>query len=104
MQYLIYIAVATPLVLGWLLWETAGAPRPSPMFHSFADDAHDTAVLKQHAENELRQRQVADAAQRQAEVTQIASEPPLQPPRRAPSYEQTARASPGPDSLRKRHD
>ena len=33
MQYLIYVLVATPLVLGWLFWESDRPPLP-PMFRS----------------------------------------------------------------------
>jgi hypothetical protein len=33
MQYLIYFAVATPLVLGWLFWEADRPPLP-PMFQT----------------------------------------------------------------------
>jgi hypothetical protein len=53
MKYVIYFAVATPLVLGWLFWESAHTPPPLPMFHSFADTAHDQAVLARYAKNEL---------------------------------------------------
>jgi len=36
MQYLIYVLVATPLVLGWLFWEADRPPLP-PMFQSGID-------------------------------------------------------------------
>jgi len=31
MKFLIYLGVATPLVLGWLLWEAATLPPPAPL-------------------------------------------------------------------------
>jgi hypothetical protein len=34
MQYLIYFAVATPLLLGWLFYEAATLPPPKPLFAS----------------------------------------------------------------------
>jgi hypothetical protein len=34
MQYLIYFAVATPLLLGWLFYESATLPPPAPLFAS----------------------------------------------------------------------
>lgn len=36
MQYLIYFLVATPLVLGWLVWEADRPPLP-PLFQSGID-------------------------------------------------------------------
>jgi hypothetical protein len=36
MQYFIYLLVATPLVLGWLFWESDRPPLP-PMFRSGID-------------------------------------------------------------------
>jgi hypothetical protein len=36
MQYLVYVLVATPLVLGWLFWEADRPPMP-PMFQSGID-------------------------------------------------------------------
>ena len=33
MQYLIYLLVATPLLLGWLFW-ASDRPLPPPMFQS----------------------------------------------------------------------
>jgi hypothetical protein len=39
MQYVIYFAVATPLVLGWLLWEADRPPLP-PLFNSGIDNLH----------------------------------------------------------------
>ena len=33
MQYLIYLLVATPLLLGWLFWES-DRPPPPPLFQS----------------------------------------------------------------------
>lgn len=36
MQYLIYLLVATPLLLGWLFWEADRPPLP-PMFQSGID-------------------------------------------------------------------
>ena len=59
MQYLVYFAVATPLLLGWLFWQTAGVPPPPPMFHSFADTIHDRAVLQHEAEQAWREKQAA---------------------------------------------
>jgi len=52
MQYLAYFAVATPLVLAWLFWASATAVTPpagSPLFHSFDEDLHQAAVLKERA-------------------------------------------------------
>jgi len=70
MKYLIYFAVATPLLLAWLFWQTAGVPPPPPMFHSFADTVHARAMLKQAAEQALsartRQRPPAREAERMA--------------------------------------
>jgi hypothetical protein len=37
MQYIVYFAVATPLVLGWLLWEADRPPLP-PLFDSGIDN------------------------------------------------------------------
>lgn len=88
MQYLIYIAVAAPLVLGWLFWETAGVPEPPPMFHSFADRAHDEAVLERKAKETLRREQ-AEKLQRQAAK-------PRQPDA-GQAYARTARATPDRD-------
>ena len=34
MQYLIYFAVTTPLLLGWLFYEAATLPPPAPLFAS----------------------------------------------------------------------
>jgi hypothetical protein len=34
MQYVIYFAVATPLLLGWLFWEAATMPPQPPLFAS----------------------------------------------------------------------
>jgi len=34
MQYLIYFAVATPLLLGWLFWQAATMPPEPPLFAS----------------------------------------------------------------------
>lgn len=34
MQYVIYFAVATPLLLGWLFWEAATMPPQRPLFAS----------------------------------------------------------------------
>ena len=34
MQYLIYFAVTTPLLLGWLLYEAATLPPAQPLFAS----------------------------------------------------------------------
>ncbi len=34
MQYLIYFAVTTPLLLGWLFYEAAMLPAPEPLFGS----------------------------------------------------------------------
>jgi hypothetical protein len=36
MQYLVYLLVATPLLLGWLFWEADRPPLP-PMFQSGID-------------------------------------------------------------------
>jgi hypothetical protein len=80
MQYLIYLAVGTTLILGWLFWETAGVPEPPPMFHSFASQLHDEAVLKRHAELRLRRRQAENAPGQPA------------PPRQPPSYASAQRA------------
>jgi hypothetical protein len=32
MQYVIYVAVATPLLFGWLFWEAAHTPAQKPLF------------------------------------------------------------------------
>lgn len=88
MQYLIYIAVAAPLVLGWLFWETAGQPEPPPMFHSFADRAHDEAVLERQA-REMLHRQRAEELERRAAA-------PRQPDA-GQAYARTARATPNRD-------
>lgn len=34
MQYLIYLAVTTPLLLSWLFYEAATLPPPPPLFAS----------------------------------------------------------------------
>ncbi len=34
MQYVIYFAIATPLLLGWLFWEAATMPPEPPLFAS----------------------------------------------------------------------
>lgn len=34
MQYVIYFVVATPLLLGWLIYEAATQPTPRPLFAS----------------------------------------------------------------------
>lgn len=34
MQYVIYFLVATPLVLGWMLWASATTPPQPPMFNT----------------------------------------------------------------------
>jgi hypothetical protein len=34
MQYLVYVLVATPLLLGWLFWESAHIPPSPPLFAS----------------------------------------------------------------------
>jgi hypothetical protein len=39
MQYVIYFAVATPLVLGWLFWAADRPPLP-PLFNSGIDNLH----------------------------------------------------------------
>jgi hypothetical protein len=54
MQYLIYFAVATPLVLAWLFWAAAETPTAPPLFHSFDDELHQAAALKQSALAERR--------------------------------------------------
>ncbi len=58
MQYLVYFAVATPLLLGWLFWTTAGKPQPPPMFHSFADSLDERAAAA--AKDKHERREVAD--------------------------------------------
>jgi hypothetical protein len=96
MQYLIYFAVATPLLLGWLFWETAGAPPPPPMFHSFADTVHDRAVLRRQAEAALRARAARKkAARKQAVLARAEQAPPQQQATRVspPRFERTARAN-----------
>jgi hypothetical protein len=45
MQYLIYFAVATPLLLGWLFYEAATLPPPAPLFASGYE--HTSAVPAQ---------------------------------------------------------
>ena len=51
MQYFAYFAVATPLLVAWLFWASASAvsPGPAPLFHSFDEDLHQAAVLKERA-------------------------------------------------------
>jgi hypothetical protein len=51
MQYFAYFAVATPLLLAWLFWASATvvSPDPAPLFHSFDEDLHQAAVLKERA-------------------------------------------------------
>jgi len=51
MQYLAYIAVATPLLLAWLFWASATAvpPAGAPLFHPFDEDLHQASVLKERA-------------------------------------------------------
>lgn len=39
MQYLVYFAVATPLVLGWLMWASATIPPQAPLFSQTGLDA-----------------------------------------------------------------
>ena len=39
MQYVVYILVATPLVLGWLFWASDRPPLP-PLFNSGIDNLH----------------------------------------------------------------
>lgn len=39
MQYVIYVLVATPLLLGWLLWASDRPPMP-PLFNSGIDNLH----------------------------------------------------------------
>ncbi len=89
MKYLIYFAVATPLLLAWLFWQTAGVPPPPPMFHSFADTVHERAMLKQAAEEVLSARTKRLRPARDAERTA-----------RSGSLEHTASASAGDSRLR----
>ncbi len=58
MQYLVYFAVAMPLLQGWLFWTTAGKPQPPPMVHSFADSLDERAAAA--AKDKHERRQVAD--------------------------------------------
>ncbi len=58
MQYLVYFAVATPLLLGWLFWTTAGKSQPPPMFHSFGDSLDERVAAE--AKDKHKRRQVAD--------------------------------------------
>lgn len=90
MQYLIYFAVTTPLLLAWLFWQTAGVPPPPPMFHSFADTAHNQAVLARYAKKEL----LARAAHKPAALAEAEpGAPDKQAARAAPAHlERTARA------------
>ena len=44
MQYLIYVAVATPLLLGWLFWEAATMPPQPPLFASGYEQISPEAV------------------------------------------------------------
>jgi hypothetical protein len=37
MQYVVYFLVATPLLVGWLFWESAHMPPPPPLFVSGLD-------------------------------------------------------------------
>ena len=91
MKYLIYFAVTTPLLLAWLLWQTAGVPPPPPMFHSFADTAHNQAVLAHYAKNEL----LARATRKPAALAEAEPVVPDKQATRAgpPHLERTARAN-----------
>ncbi len=92
MQYVIYFAVTTPLLLAWLFWQTAGVPPPPPMFHTFADTVHEEAMLKRQA-----------LAARES-IVQAARAPAKQAPRQAQArgaspahFDRTARADSSPD-------
>jgi hypothetical protein len=86
MQYLIYFAVATPLLLGWLFWQSAHTPPQPAMFHSFADTAHEEAVLRRQAEKEAPAGEKTAAAGRVTQDSQIQRFV-------APHMEHTARAA-----------
>jgi hypothetical protein len=51
MQYLVYFAVATPLLIAWLFWASATTVPPAsmPLFHSFDENLRQAAVLKERA-------------------------------------------------------
>ena len=80
MQYLVYFAVATPLLLIWLFWASATAvpPANSPLFHSFDEDLHQADVLKERALAELNAAQTG-AAVNDAHVQQSLSARPMKP-------------------------
>lgn len=71
MKYLIYFAVTTPLLLGWLFWQTAGVAPPPPMFHTFAETVHEQAALKREAKEILRDKKLATVARAQWAPRQI---------------------------------
>jgi hypothetical protein len=54
MQYIVYFAVATPLLLGWLFLASAAVgPQPAAaMFHSFENSLHQAAGGKDEASAE----------------------------------------------------
>ena len=54
MQYIIYLAVATPLLIGWLFWTTADELQPPPIFHSFADMVDERAAANAKREHDRR--------------------------------------------------
>jgi hypothetical protein len=96
MQYLIYFAVATPLVLAGLLWASAVTPPQPPMFHSFAETVHDRAVLAREAA-EMRQAKEAALAHgkrapAQAKRAAARIETKTRLPSAKPHLEHTARA------------
>jgi hypothetical protein len=88
MKYLIYFAVTTPLLLGWLFWQTAGVPPPPPMFHTFAETVHEQAELKREAKNDLREKKKRAATARARQARQRKRAEHASPPR----LEHTARA------------
>ena len=49
MQYLIYFAVATPLLLGWLFWQAATMPPQPPLFASGYEHSSPRPVRQQAA-------------------------------------------------------
>jgi hypothetical protein len=94
MQYLVYFAVATPLLLGWLFWKSATTPPPPPLFHSFADTIHDRAVLQRAAERAWHARQAALARDRRAAAPDQAGHAETAS---RPHIERTARAEGNPN-------
>ena len=87
MKYLFYFAVTAPLLLGWLLWQSAHTPPPPPLFHSFAETIHDRAAFEREADRLFRAKKAALVRAKRAAATQQAERRAAQP-----RLEHTARA------------